>query len=102
MKYTYEGVEFNFNNVKNISVLELPVYGYKTLNYHVTVNGKDVPYAISNLGFIKLNNVEKVRKVSIKYLYPEVYKYIIYFSTVILLILIGVKVFYFRKMMYRC
>lgn len=102
MKYTYEGVEFNFNNVKNISVLELPVYGYKTLNYHVTVNGKDVPYAISNLGFIKLNNVEKVRKVSIKYLYPEVYKYIIYFSTVILLILVGVKVFYFRKMMYRC
>lgn len=102
MEYTYEGVKFNFNNVKNISVLELPIYGYKTLNYHVTVNGKDVPYTISNLGFIKLNNVEKVRKVSIKYLYPKVYKYIIYFSTMILLILVGVKVFYFRKMMYRC
>lgn len=100
-EYTYEGISFNFNNIKSASSIELPVYGYKTLNYHVTVNGKNVPYTISNLGFIELNNIRKIKNVKIEYLYPKIYKYIIYFSTIIILILSGISIFYFRSTKYK-
>ncbi|MEI2413145.1 hypothetical protein V8V50_00985 [Ligilactobacillus salivarius] len=100
-EYTYEGISFNFNNIKSASSIELPVYGYKTLNYHVTVNGKNVPYTISNLGFIELNNIRKIKNVKIEYLYPKMYKYIIYFSTIIILILSGISIFYFRSTKYK-
>ena len=97
-EYTYESINFNFNNIKIASSIEVPVYGYKTLNYHVTVNGRDVPYTISNLGFIKVDNIKKIKNVKIEYLYPKMYKYIIYFSTIIILILSGASIFYFRNM----
>lgn len=94
LNYTFNSISFHLANVNNASTLELPVYGYKTLDYEVTVDKKIHPYTISNLGFIQLHNIRKVHNITIKYSYPKLYEYLVYLSVAIFFILIVLLVFH--------
>lgn len=88
LSYTFDSVSFRLTNIKNVSTLELPVYGYRTLNYQITVDKKLQSYTISDLGFIQLHNIKKAKNVTIRYAYPKIYEFLVYLSAIILIILL--------------
>ncbi|KRK79373.1 hypothetical protein FD03_GL001740 [Companilactobacillus nodensis DSM 19682 = JCM 14932 = NBRC 107160] len=71
--------------------LELPIFGYSSLNYNVTVNGKNVKWTTDNKGFLTINNDHnlKTANISIISTYPHLYPYMIWVSFVLVIALIG-------------
>ncbi|MBL3531577.1 hypothetical protein JMJ99_09380 [Companilactobacillus zhachilii] len=70
--------------------IKLPVFGYRTLNYQVLINGKKVPFKIDETGFITLTNQDNYKKVDyhITQIQPTLYRPLIWFSFILFGILI--------------
>ena len=81
------------NNVPK-GTLSLPVFGYKSLHYQVTVNNKPVAWDINNHGFITLTNKKALTKanIEVRQLQPQIYPALIWMAFVLYLALIGVLI----------
>lgn len=83
--------------------IKLPVFGYRTLNYQVLLNGKKVPFKIDETGFITLKNQHnyKIVDYQITQIQPTLYRPLIWFSFVLfgaLVIMLAMpKIKYFRQ-----
>ncbi|WP_338232071.1 hypothetical protein [Companilactobacillus muriivasis] len=79
--------------------IKLPVFGYRTLNYRITSNGKLVPFKIDSTGFININNQHAYKQVSYKIIQiqPTLYRpliwlsFILFFALVIVLLIPAIK-----------
>lgn len=63
--------------------LVLPVWGYSTLKYNITENGKKVDYTINEDGWLMLE-VKDTSKATIRvqYAYPKTYVYLLLLSVI--------------------
>ncbi|KRM63774.1 hypothetical protein FC14_GL000233 [Ligilactobacillus agilis DSM 20509] len=98
LNYKYN--QLTFQTKKSIDVastVTLPIYNYKTLKYNVTLNGDKTTYSMSNLGFIELHNVKKLKTVSVSYSYPKLYVYLVYLSSIFILTLISLLLHLLQK-----
>lgn len=79
--------------------IRLPVFGYRSLSYQITINGKVVPFKIDQTGFINLNNQHNYKKVTyhITQLQPSVYRPLIWLSSVLFIALLGYLLIPFVK-----
>ncbi|MQS96691.1 hypothetical protein [Companilactobacillus halodurans] len=73
--------------------ISLPTYGYKSLDYQVTVNGKKVPYSLNQYSLITVKT-KKMHHASFKinWLTPKIYYVLLAFSLLIF-ILLGISLF---------
>lgn len=98
LNYKYN--QLTFQTKKSIDVastVTLPIYNYKTLKYNITLNGDKTTYSMSNLGFIELHNVKKLKTVSVSYSYPKLYVYLVYLSSIFILTLISLLLHLLQK-----
>lgn len=70
--------------------IKLPVFGYRSLNYQVLLNGEKVPFKIDETGFITLTNQHDYKKVDyqITQIQPTLYRPLIWFSFILFGILV--------------
>lgn len=88
---TINGITLTGQNIPK-GELNLPVYGYNTLNYLVTLNGKPAHWWINSSGFITVHSNQTLRKATYKVtqVQPRIYPSLIWMSFVLYLALIGV------------
>lgn len=74
--------------------ITLPVLGYKSLHYRVTVNGHPVAWKISNHSFITLNSKKALKHATyqITQIQPHIYPALIWMAFVLYLALLGVLI----------
>lgn len=71
-----EIVSYNKKSVKNI---QLPIFGYSTLQYTVTLNGKSVPYHVNSKGFLEIRaHIHSGEHVLVHLVLPKMYKILLY------------------------
>lgn len=77
--------------------ITLPVFGYRTLNYHITVNGQKTKATINPSGFITINQKKQLKHAiyRIEQQPPTSYKALLWMSTVLLIGLIGILIINF-------
>ncbi|WP_125565487.1 hypothetical protein [Companilactobacillus insicii] len=87
---TTDSVTYRGKNIKNGN-LELPILGYSSLNYNVTINGKSAKWTTDNNGFLTIHNAKDLNSANITVIntYPHVYPYMIWISFVLFLALVG-------------
>lgn len=81
-------VKENIYNQKG-HFMQLPIIGYKSLNYHVSINKQNYPYRINNDGYleIKPRKLSRDSTITIKYHNPNIYNYLVLVSITITAIL---------------
>jgi len=74
--------------------ITLPVFGYKSMNYRITINGFPADWHINKHGFITINSnkVLKTAHYQITQVQPRMYPSVIWMSFVLYLALIGVLI----------
>ncbi len=70
--------------------ISLPTYGYKSLHYRVTLNGKHVPWSLNNRSLITVNSKQNLKHATYKitWLTPKVYYLLMGISLILLVILV--------------
>ncbi|WP_125587683.1 glycosyltransferase family protein [Companilactobacillus jidongensis] len=86
---TYKG-----NNIKSGNI-ELPIMGYSSLNYEVTVNGKATSWTTDNKGFLTIHIKKNIKTASISIFssYPHSYPYMIWISVILFITLTGYLIY---------
>jgi len=84
-------ITLNGQNVPQGDIV-LPVYGYKSLNYLVTINNQPANWSITKKGFITVNSSKDLADATYKItqIQPKIYPALIWMSTVLYLALIGI------------
>lgn len=90
-KYELKNVRLSTEKPVNGKV-KLPIYGYKSLNYRIFVNGKNSLYTISQDGLLQVEG-NNIKKIDIEYQMPKVYMWLLGISIISLLILFLFKIF---------
>jgi len=90
-KSSTNGITLNGQNVPQGNIV-LPVYGYKSLNYLVTINNQPANWSITKKGFITVNSSKDLADATYKItqIQPKIYPALIWMSTVLYLALIGI------------
>lgn len=63
--------------------ISLPIYGYRSINYEVKINGKSIPYSVDKKGYLQLTpdlNLKKNEVIIIASKNPKVYVYLVFIS----------------------
>ncbi|APX72333.1 hypothetical protein M5C72_04120 [Companilactobacillus allii] len=91
---TTNSVNYRGKNIKRGNV-QLPIFGYSSLKYDIKVNNKSVKWTTDDLGFIAIYNPSKANTVNISVAsyYPHIYPYMIWFSFVLFIALIGYVIY---------
>lgn len=91
---TTNSVSYRGKNLKSGDV-QLPVFGYSSLNYLISVNGKSVKWTTDDQGFITINNDQNLRsaRITIGNAYPHLYSYLLWISFVLFLSAIGYLIY---------
>lgn len=78
--------------------ITLPVFGYRTLNYHITVNRQKAKATINPSGFITINQKRQSEHAiyRIEQQPPTLYKALLWMSTVLLIVLIGILIVHLK------
>lgn len=90
----------NIKRKKGVNI-ELPILGYRSLDYHIALNNKKVQYKVNKQGNMVINNVDikmNSMKIDIQFIMPRVYKILLIISFIsILFMLISIIRSYRRK-----
>ncbi|WP_125760677.1 glycosyltransferase family protein [Companilactobacillus hulinensis] len=91
---TTDSVTYQAKKLKRGNI-ELPIFGYSSLNYHVTIAGKNVKWTTDNNGFLTINNPAKVHQANISVISnpPHMYPYMIWISFVLFVAMTGYVVY---------
>lgn len=82
-----EVVSYNKKGVRNI---QLPIFGYSTLKYNVTLNGNLAPYHVNARGLLEIRaHIYSGDDISVQMVLPKVYKFLLYVNGLAILITIG-------------
>lgn len=89
-KSTIKSVTWSGQNIPKGNIT-LPSYGYKSLQYRITLNGQPIAWHLSDHGLITINIPKNLQKmdVKIKWLTPKVYPVLLIFSSLLYLLLLG-------------
>lgn len=90
----------NIKRKKGVNI-ELPILGYRSLDYHIALNNKKVQYKVNKQGNMVINNVDikmNSMKIDIQFIMPRVYKILLIISFIsILFMLISIIRSYRRE-----
>lgn len=86
---TVNSITFKAHNVPKGSI-SLPVFGYRTLKYRITLNGKPTTAHLNNYGLITIESQSNLKHANykIEFIQPTLYKALLWMSTILFLVLL--------------
>ncbi|WP_334330244.1 hypothetical protein [Companilactobacillus sp. HBUAS59699] len=87
---TTNSVSYRGKHLKSGNI-QLPIFGYSSLNYQITVNGKDTKWTTDDQGFITIPIAHKLQtaNITVNNSYPRAYSYLLWISFVLFISAIG-------------
>ncbi|MBD7895201.1 hypothetical protein H9564_05710 [Limosilactobacillus sp. Sa3CUN2] len=80
----------NIKRQKGVNI-ELPILGYRSLDYHIALNNKKVQYKVNKQGNMVINNADikmNSMKIDIRFIMPRVYKILLIISFISILFML--------------
>lgn len=86
---TVNSITFKAHNVPK-GAIGLPVFGYRTLKYKITLNGKPITAYLNNYGLITIDSQNSLKHANykIEFIQPTLYKALLWMSTILFLVLL--------------
>jgi len=96
-KSSIKGITWTANDIGK-GKISLPTYGYKSLRYRVTLNGKHIPWSLNKQSLITVSSRKNLKQAIYKvtWITPKIYYLLMGVSFVVLTIMIW-KLIYYKK-----
>lgn len=93
-KSTINSVTLSGQNVP-AGDITLPVFGYKSLNYHVTLNGKTAQWQLNKQGFITVNSAKELSHAhyTVTQIQPRFYPSFVWMAFILFFALLGILIY---------